>query len=169
MGSLVAALAARLPGAEVTLVDVDLSRRAVAEALGCRFAKPLDSPGGRRSRLPHLGDLGGPVLRPRLRRGRGDDRRDVVVRRGDHPRCRSAPPSIRAGSKLISSQVGRVSESRRGRWSYARRLQKALALLDDPRLDAIITEEVAFADLPEALPRLFAPGAPGLATAIRYT
>jgi hypothetical protein len=48
-------------------------------------------------------------------------------------------------------------------------MQKALALLDDPRLDALVTEEVAFADLPAALPRLFADGAPGLCTAIRYT
>jgi serine/threonine-protein kinase len=34
--------------------------------------------------------------------------------------------------------------------------------------DALITEEVAFDDLPAALPRLLAPGAEGIATAIRY-
>jgi hypothetical protein len=47
-------------------------------------------------------------------------------------------------------------------------LEKALALLDDPRLDTLITDEVAFEDLPDALPRLLAPDAPGLATVIRY-
>ena len=36
----------------------------------------------------------------------------------------------------------------------------ALALLADDRLDALITDEVAFEDLPRALPRLLAPGAP---------
>jgi hypothetical protein len=41
-------------------------------------------------------------------------------------------------------------------------------LLDDARLDALITEEVAFEDLPEELPRLLAADAPGIATAIRY-
>jgi hypothetical protein len=70
--------------------------------------------------------------------------------------------------RLISSQVGQVSPSRRARWSHRRRLDKALALLTDERLDALITEEVAFADLPDALPRLFAPGASGLATVVRY-
>jgi hypothetical protein len=70
--------------------------------------------------------------------------------------------------KIVSSQVGQVSPSRRPRWTYARRMAKALTLLDDPRLDQLITEEVAFADLPAELPRLLAPGAPGLCTLIRY-
>jgi hypothetical protein len=47
-------------------------------------------------------------------------------------------------------------------------MAKALDLLVDDRLDALISEEIAFADLPAALPRLFAPGAPGLTAAIRY-
>src|SRR5438270_9585703 len=40
VGCLVAALAARLPGAEVELIDIDPSRRTIAEALGCHFAAP---------------------------------------------------------------------------------------------------------------------------------
>ena len=35
-------------------------------------------------------------------------------------------------------------------------------------IDALITEEVAFADVAAELPRLFAPGASGLATVVRY-
>ncbi len=54
------------------------------------------------------------------------------------------------------------------RWDHRRRLEKALALLSDDRLDALLTEEVAFADLAAELPRLLAPGAPGLCTAIHY-
>jgi hypothetical protein len=68
----------------------------------------------------------------------------------------------------VSSQVGQVAPSRRPRWSYARRMAKALDLLCDPRYDALITGEVAFGDLPTILPDILAPGAPGLATAIRY-
>ena len=45
---------------------------------------------------------------------------------------------------------------------------QALALLADPRLDRLITGEVAFADLPARIPRLLAPDAPGIATRIRY-
>ena len=70
--------------------------------------------------------------------------------------------------QLVSSQVGQVSPRRRPRWTYARRLAKALELLADPRYEGLITGEVAFADLPGALPGLLAPGAAGLATVVRY-
>ena len=39
--------------------------------------------------------------------------------------------------KLISSQVGQVSAGRRIRWNYGRRLEAALDLLKDDRLDAL--------------------------------
>jgi threonine dehydrogenase-like Zn-dependent dehydrogenase len=70
--------------------------------------------------------------------------------------------------RLLSSQVGHVAPSRRPRWSYGRRLDKALTLLVDDRLDALITQEIAFADLPGALPAIFAPGAAGLCAVVRY-
>jgi threonine dehydrogenase-like Zn-dependent dehydrogenase len=41
---LVAYLAARLPGAEVTLVDVDPSRAVLAQSFGCHFATPDTAP-----------------------------------------------------------------------------------------------------------------------------
>ena len=64
--------------------------------------------------------------------------------------------------------MGQVAPSRRPRWPHARRLDKALALLADPLLDALISEEIAFEAAPRELPRLLAPGAAGLATLIRY-
>ncbi|MEQ1613317.1 MAG: dehydrogenase, partial [Hyphomicrobiaceae bacterium] len=70
--------------------------------------------------------------------------------------------------KLISSQVGHVSAGRRIRWSYRRRLEAALELLKDDRLDALITEEVAFEDAPAKLPALLARDAKGLAPVVRY-
>jgi hypothetical protein len=69
---------------------------------------------------------------------------------------------------LVSSQVGQVAPSRRPRWDRRRRLEKALSLLTDDRLDALITEEIDFRALPVELPRLLASGAPGLTAAIRY-
>ncbi len=50
--------------------------------------------------------------------------------------------------RLVASQVGAVAASRRPRWSHRRRLLKALDLLRDDRLVALLTEEVAFDDLP---------------------
>lgn len=69
---------------------------------------------------------------------------------------------------IRSSQVGHVAPSRRARMTHRDRLAAALAALADPRLDALITETVAFRDLPAALPRLLGPGAAGIATRIAY-
>src|SRR5262249_60086176 len=46
VGCLCAWLAGRLPGAEVTLIDIDKRRAAVAATLGVRFAPPDAAPGG---------------------------------------------------------------------------------------------------------------------------
>jgi hypothetical protein len=50
--------------------------------------------------------------------------------------------------RLISSQVGHVPASRAPRWTYARRLAKALELLADPVLDHLISGQTPFQDLP---------------------
>ena len=70
--------------------------------------------------------------------------------------------------QIVSSQVGHVAPVRRASTTRHERLAQALALLDDPRLDALITAEVQFRDLPEALPTLLEAGAPGIATRIVY-
>jgi hypothetical protein len=41
--------------------------------------------------------------------------------------------------RLVSSQVGHVPALRLPRWTYARRMSKALELLCDPRLDVLIS------------------------------
>ena len=46
--------------------------------------------------------------------------------------------------RLVSSQVGQVAPSHRPRWTHRRRLAAALALLADPRLDALLAPAVAF-------------------------
>jgi threonine dehydrogenase-like Zn-dependent dehydrogenase len=167
VGCLIGALAAGLPGAEVTLVDVDLSRASLASALGARFSRPLDAPGGA-DLVFHAS--GAPAGLACALACAGSEAAVVEVSwYGD--RMVPAPLGLAFHSrrlKLLSSQVGEVSLSRRPRWSTRRRLDKALALLADGRLDALITEEVAFADLAGELPRLLAAGAPGLAAAIRY-
>lgn len=167
IGLLVAYLAGRLPGADVTAIDRDTSRAAIAERLGVRFRSPDDAQGeadivfhasasqeGLASALALAGHEASVVELSWY----GD--RSVGVPLGLDFHARRL--------RLVSSQVGEVSASRRPRWSHRRRLAKALELLCDDRLDALITEEVAFDDLPSALPRLLAPDASGLFTAIRY-
>lgn len=167
VGLLVTALAARLPGAEVTAVDTDPSRAAVAEALGARFSSTTEAveeadivfhtsgtAAGLKGALAACGMEGRVVELSWY----GDRAVDIGLGGAFHYRRLA----------LVSSQVGLVSAGRRPRWSHRRRLEKALALLCDPRLDALVTEEVAFADLPGALPRILAAGAQGIATVVRY-
>ena len=61
---------------------------------------------------------------------------------------------------LKSSQVGHVATAQRARWTHARRMALALSLLQDERLDALVTDSAPFDQLPAVLARL-ASGAPG--------
>jgi hypothetical protein len=47
--------------------------------------------------------------------------------------------------------VGSIAPARRVRRTYGDRMALALALLADPAFDALITREVAFADLPREM------------------
>ena len=167
VGLLVTALAAALPGAEVTVVDIDPARRAVAERLGASFRMPPDAPGGA-DMVFHTSATAAGLAGALACAG---DEATVCELSWYGDAIVTAPLGQAFHSrrlKLVSSQVGQVAPSHRPRWSHRRRLEKALDLLADERLDALITEEVAFPDLPANLPRLLAPGAPGLAAAIRY-
>ena len=169
VGLLVAYLAAGLPGADVTVVDLDASRQPLAESFGAGFATPGDfgSPGDAdvvfhaSAAAAGLGvALGAAALEARVVELSWYGEGDVPAPLGGAFHSRRLT--------LVSSQVGQVAPTRRPRWSYGRRLAKALELLGDARLEALITEDVAFADLPQALPRLLAPGASGLATVVGY-
>jgi threonine dehydrogenase-like Zn-dependent dehydrogenase len=70
---------------------------------------------------------------------------------------------------LRSSQVGRLPPDRASRWNPRRRMQLALELLRDPRLDALITGESAFEDLPEVLATLSRDPGGALCHRIRYS
>ena len=167
VGLLVGYLAGRLPGADVTMVDTDLSRSTFSRHLGCAFQKPLDAI-DEADVVFHASATAAGLACALACAGT----EATVVEMSWHG---DAPVSVPLGLdfhsrrlRLISSQVGQVAPSHRLRWSHRRRLEKALLLLADDRLDRLITEEVPFERLPDALPRLLAPGAPGLATAVRY-
>lgn len=167
VGLLVAFIAARLPGADVTVVDIAAERRDLVEALGARFALPDRAPKDcdvvfhtsvSAAGLNVAIDAAGTEARIVELSWYGD--RETPVRLG------GAFHSQRL--QLISTQVGMVSAARRVRWSYRRRLEKALELLADPSLDALLPDDIAFDDLPTHLPTLLAPGASGLAPVVRY-
>jgi threonine dehydrogenase-like Zn-dependent dehydrogenase len=167
VGCLIAALAGGLPGADVTLVDPVGARSAVAAALGVGYAAPGDapkdcdvvfhasaSPRGLETALESAGFEGSVVEVSWF----GEKQVDIPLGRAFHSRR----------LRLISSQVGSIAASRRSRWDYPRRMSKALTLLRDRRLDALIGEEIAFDDAPSRLPEAFGAEAAGLAPVIRY-
>ena len=55
---------------------------------------------------------------------------------------------------IVASQVGALPPAQRARWSFARRLAKAITLLEDDRLDALISGETAFEDIAAAYPEI---------------
>ena len=166
VGLLVAHLAARFPGVDVTLVDVDPARKPIAEALGARFALPgaapkdadvvfhtSASPAGLATALGCAG------MEAKVIELSWYGEKEVAAPLGGAFHSRRL--------QLISSQVGQVSPARRIRWSYRRRLETALALLATPALDQLVTAEIAFADAPKLLPALLA-DSKALAPVIKY-
>lgn len=148
VGALVAKLAAGMPGADVTLVDINPARSQLATSLGLQFAAPLDPPqecdvvihtsaseAGLELAISIAG-LGATVIEASWY---GD--KPVAVPLGG--------PFHSRRLRLISSQVGHVPADRLPRWTYARRMAKALDLLCEPVLDVLISGESDFVDVPE--------------------
>ena len=168
VGLLIASLAARLPGTQVTLVDILPERAEIAAAFGLSFALPQDAPGGAdivfhasasQAGLRLALDLAG--FEARIVEVSWFGEKEVALPLGG--------PFHSQRLQIISTQVGSVSPVMRARWPHRRRLEVALRLLDDPRLDALITGDIAFEDLPGALPRILGADARGIATAVRYS
>ncbi|AWN49961.1 dehydrogenase [Methylobacterium terrae] len=167
VGLLVAHLCAGLPEAEVQVIDRDPARAGTAQGLDLAFALPEAATPDADIVVHASASEAGLSLALSLA---GEEAGIVELSwYGDAPVAAPLGLAFHARRlRLVASQVGAVAASRRPRWSHRRRLAKALDLLRDPRLDALLTEEVAFDDLPAALPRLLEPGAPGLCTVIRY-
>ena len=167
VGLLVAYLCARLPGAQVTVVDIAPSRAELARAIGAGFAAPDGAPTN--CDLVFHASANAAGLGTALRLA-GEEASIIELSwygSGDV----GAPLGEAFHSRrlrLISSQVGKVAPSHRSRWSHGRRLAAALALLGDPVLDAVIAPPLAFEDLPSKLTGVFDPSSNVICQLIRY-
>lgn len=166
VGCSVAALLARFPGVRVQLVDADPARARTADALGAGFALPADA----------LGDCDLVVHASATEQGLGRalellrPEGTVVELSWYGDRKVSLPLGEAFHSRRLTvrgSQVGTVSPARAHR-GYADRLALALDLLADPALDALITGESAFEDLPDVMTRLASGDLPALCHRVRY-
>ena len=167
VGALVGALAARLPGAEVELIDINPNRAALASVLGCRFASPQQARGEADLVIHASGSPDG------LATALAIAGFEATVLEMSWYGTRIVPLSLGGAFHsrrlvLRSSQVGTVPAGRRERWSRRRRLALALSLLRDPVFDQLLSEETDFDDLPELMPLLATSSAGVLCHTVRY-
>jgi threonine dehydrogenase-like Zn-dependent dehydrogenase len=155
IGALAAAVAARIPGTAVQLVDVNPDKAEVASALGVSFAVPkVATPradlvihtSGTAEGLATALDLAGFEAKVVELSWYGDRAVAAPLGEGFHSRR----------LRLVSSQVGAIATAQRARWDRRRRLALALDLLADARFDVLLAHAVPFADLPEVMTELAA-------------
>jgi NADPH:quinone reductase-like Zn-dependent oxidoreductase len=165
VGLLAASLLERTPGAQVTMVDIDRAREPLAHRFGCGFTTPDAAPGDQELVVHASASEAG--LRLALDCAGFEARIVEASWFGD------SAPSLPLGEafhvrrlRLIATQVGAVATPMRGRRSHAERLAMALELLTDERYDALLDGPTRFEDMPDAMPRILAPG--GLCHVISY-
>jgi threonine dehydrogenase-like Zn-dependent dehydrogenase len=167
VGLLVAWLCARVPGTRVTVVDPDPSKAPAAGDLGLAFDERPPAGADHDLVIHASGNPAGLATALALA---GVEARVVELSwYGDM--AVALPLGEEFHSKrltLRSSQVGRIPPERAPRWSTARRMALALDLLGDSRLDALITGESPFEDLPAVMSRLAGDGTGVLCHRIRY-
>jgi threonine dehydrogenase-like Zn-dependent dehydrogenase len=153
IGCCVARLARGIPGLDVVLVDVDPSRRAIADRLGVGFTEPGDAPGDRDLVVNTSGSEAGLQLALESVVTDGEvieaswygDRRVTLALGADFHSRRLT---------IRSSQVGAVARRRRGTRSTRDRLALALDLLHDDAFDALLTGDSPWSDLPAVMAAL---------------
>lgn len=167
VGTLVAWLCARIPGTRVELIDLHPARAALAAALGIEFRLPADatpdcdlvfhasaSMAGLRQALSLAGQEATVIELSWF----GGEEVGLPLGEAFHSRRLT----------LRSSQVGHIPPARAPRWTYRQRMELALSLLADDRLDVLISGESDFFDLPAVMPQLLGAAGTTLCHRIRY-
>lgn len=167
VGCLVAWLAVRIPGARVELIDIDPGKQAVAAALGVPFASPASATADADLVVHASGTPAGLATALAL----AGFEATIVEMSWYGDRAVDAPLGAAFHSRrlrLVSSQVGSVATRQRARWDTRRRMGLALELLADARLDALISGESPFDELPDVMTQLAHAHAGTLCHRIRY-
>jgi hypothetical protein len=152
LGCLFARIARRTPGIDVVMLDVKPDRASLAAALDVRFGQTptgdfdlVVEASGRPEALDQALDLCGLEGTLLVLSWYGDRTAAMAFGGAFHSRR----------VRLVSSQVGMVSPAMRPRVDHAERRRRAVSLLDDPSLDALIGPPIRFPDLPiQAMSRL---------------
>ncbi|WP_417544065.1 zinc-dependent alcohol dehydrogenase [Marinobacter sp.] len=166
VGLLVSWLASRIPGTQVTAIDTNPARAAVAEALGLEFAAETSADShdlvihasGHESGLVTALALAGQEATVLEMSWYGDTPVSVPLGSAFHARRLT----------LRSSQVGQIPPAHQPRWTYRKRLELALELLQHDVLDHLISGESGFEQMPETMSRILAKSSDTLCHRIKY-
>jgi len=167
VGLLVAWLCQQMAGVELTVVDPNSTRVAVADALGvrCVTEPPGDTEAdvvihasGRPEGLVTALSLAG--TEATIVEASWYGAREVPLPLGERFHARRLT--------LRSSQVGRLSPAQVPRWTHGRRLALALTLLRATELDVLISGESHFTELPTVMEVLTREPGDTLCHRIRY-
>jgi threonine dehydrogenase-like Zn-dependent dehydrogenase len=165
VGLLIAWLCGRLPGCEVTVEDVNPARRSIVESLGLVFDREGE---GRADLVFHASGHPDGLTRAL---GLAGPEATVVEVSWYGSRSVTLPLGESFHSRrltLKSSQVGRIPPHRSPRWDTARRMRLALELLRADPLEALISGESGFHDLPDVMARLSTAPGDTLCHRVRY-
>jgi NADPH:quinone reductase-like Zn-dependent oxidoreductase len=167
VGCCVARLLTRMPGVQVTLVDVDPTRAGVAAALEVEFALPGEATGGRDFVVHTSATSAG--LQQSLELLAAEGSVIDLSWYGDAEVKLSLGGAFHSGRLAIrASQVGTVATARRGRRTPADRVTLALELLRDPAFDALMSGASRFDELPDVMSGLASGTLPALCHTITY-
>jgi threonine dehydrogenase-like Zn-dependent dehydrogenase len=167
VGALAAALAARVPGSRVELIDVNPRKAEIAQALGAAFRLPAEATGEADVVVHASGTPDG--LATAL--GLAGFEATVLELSWYGDQAVPAPLGEAFHSRrlvLRSSQVGAVAPARRSRRDHRQRLTLALELLADARFDALLAPPVRFAQLPQAMEALMAGQSDAMCQVVAY-
>lgn len=157
IGALVAFVLKRLvPHANVTLVDVNPSRAALAQAFGVYFAPPDAAPSDCDLVVHTSATAAGLATALNLAANEATILELSWYGAGTVPVPLGGAFHSRR-LRLVSSQVGMVAPSHRKDWTPRSRLELALKFTGDPDLEVLMEPAVAFQDLPARLPNILAP------------
>ena len=168
LGCMFAWLAARFPGCTVELVDTNPGKAAAASALDVPFKLPDRATAGADLVVHASGTAEG--LSTALGLAAFEAKVLELSWFGDRHVALPLGEAFHAQRlTLQSSQVSSIPSSQRGRWSPRRRMELVFRLLAEPRLDALITGESRFEELPVVLETLTAEPGNTLCHRINYT
>jgi 2-desacetyl-2-hydroxyethyl bacteriochlorophyllide A dehydrogenase len=168
LGCLAAWLCNRIPGCEVELIDINPERAHIATALNVLFATPAQATAGADLVIHASGTAEGLSTALELAGFEatvlelswyGNRKPAIALGEAFHSRRLT----------LRSSQVGTVATAQRSRWDHRRRMELALKLLSDAKVDALITGESRFEELPAVMPAIAASAGSTLCHRIVYS